>query len=261
MDFLSHMKQLGQILSINSEIASNYNNPSGIGDHRELSLTDIIRDKLPSTLMVSKGEIIDSNGKRTPEFDIVVHYPSKAPNFLNLAGRKVIPCEDVLCVGEIKSQYNEDRLKTCIESVKKLNELRRYYRGTYLLSKLNSLAVEKYKNTPVPIEDGNSGAPAIAAFFFSYKGSSDDTIIGHLEDLKDIPKNFLGTFILNQSQIIKKAAKWTASPANQKDYVLFWLFFSIYGMYSEITKEGLQEMIEVDVDRYITNFVNSHIPN
>jgi hypothetical protein len=259
MDFLKHMRDLGKLLAVESEIASEYQNPSGIGDHRELSLIDILRDKLPKTLLVSKGEIIDSNGRQTPEFDIVVHYPSHTPNFLSLAGRNVIPVEDVLCVGEIKSQYNEERLQVCINNLEKLNALERYYRGTRLLNTINTTAMNKYMNTPISPNDKSGGAPPIISFFFSYKGLSDNTIIKHLNAIGRVPENFFGVFTLNQSQILLKDNVWTASPAKTKDNVLFWLFISIYGSYDTVKKSGREDFLEPDSDRYINSFVAPHI--
>src|SRR4051812_14265765 len=94
--FLDHIQKLNDLLSSQSGLADDYSNPTGKGDHREEGLIEILRSKLPTNFSISKGEIVDSDGNRTPEFDVIVHINSDTPQFLSIADRKVIPCEDVV---------------------------------------------------------------------------------------------------------------------------------------------------------------------
>jgi hypothetical protein len=254
------MKKLGQILQMNSSLASDYKNPSGIGDHREISLIDILKEKLPSKYQVSKGEIIDSNGNRSPEFDIIVHYPSSTPNFLNLGDRKVIACEDVLCVAEVKSSYNEERAIKFVNDINKLNSLDRFYKGTKALELENYFALSKYLGNSIKAGE-NKGIPPVMAFFFSYEGPSSETVLKHLEKRSDIPDNLISFFLLGDAQIMRKDGAWVASPDFHKDDVLFLMFFSLYSWVENVTNIGRELYLRTDSERYMKNFITTYIQN
>lgn len=253
MDFVEHLRKLNLILSTTAKIAEDYNNPSGIGDFRETSLIDILRAKLPTNLLLSKAEIMDSEGSRTPEFDIVITTSSETPRYFCLGERQVLPCEDVLMVGEIKSAFKLDQLEYFIKGIKKLNELKRYFSPTQLFSHYSPKAATSFINRPISPSEAHGGVSRIASFFFMYSSPSDETLIKHLNTLNP-PENFLGLFSLNQSQIIKTKGAWTASPVGQKADVLFWLFFSIH-QYCKGHERGFN--ITADVDRYYQQFIET----
>ena len=254
MNFLEHMRNLSDMLVTGMKLADDYNNPTGKGDFRELQLINILRDKLPENLVVSKGEVFDSDGNRSPEFDIIIHLRTSSPKFFSLGDRKVIPCEDVIAVGEVKSSDSEKAFKQFKDALEKLNGLNRYYKPTELFTRLNPVDAAKFNGTPIKTNSRLEALRPIIGFFFAYRGASAGTLIKNITALSPFPDNNIGFFFPNHCQILKapQFAGWVASPEAHRRDVLFMLLFALL----EYCRDDVRTLnVTTDFDRYIQRFV------
>jgi hypothetical protein len=82
-----HLLAVSEELQCAHRVSRSYGNTGGKGDMRETALRDWLGEFLSARLAISKGEIVDSSGRRSREFDCIVHLPSLAPRIFGRAGR------------------------------------------------------------------------------------------------------------------------------------------------------------------------------
>ncbi len=248
--FLAHIQKLNEVLTSNSRLAEDYANPSGIGDHREEGLIEILRSKLPSDFLLSKGEIVDSSGNRTSEFDVIIHLRSNTPQFLSLADRKVIPCEDVVCVGEVKSVGEKEGMLKFAENVRRLNSLNRYFKATEeykTISKiLGSANPDQIFSSPISCDKNERGVPGIMAFYFAYESPTIETVKKYFDGVA-LPSNLFAYFVLNAFSLLNQGGKLVGTAENLKPNVLLMLVTSLLQFTKDLDYRG---KVRADIDRY-----------
>ncbi|EKO3815636.1 hypothetical protein NTH32_002399 [Vibrio harveyi] len=85
--------------------------PGTKGDIHEDSWIEILRDYLPNRYGVDKGIIIDSEGNKSDQIDIVIFDPQYTPMLLTQQNHKYIPAEAVYAVFECKPTISKDYLE------------------------------------------------------------------------------------------------------------------------------------------------------
>jgi len=80
MDFnlLEHYRHLSQDLASQYRLSSAYHHHGSKGQLREDILMTTLQDMAHDFVKLSKGEICDSTGRRSVEFDIIISYLSSA---------------------------------------------------------------------------------------------------------------------------------------------------------------------------------------
>lgn len=86
---------------------------------------DLIREKislfLPERYLVRQGHIVNSEGKVSPQFDIIIFDRLSTPKFFEARNKTVFyPIESVLAVGEIKKTLRENDMIDFGKKIKKL---------------------------------------------------------------------------------------------------------------------------------------------
>lgn len=119
-DLIKHFSDVSDYLFSQYRLSSAYKHKSGRGDIREDILANYLREILPDSIGITKGEIIESNGKKSHEFDIILYArDSNALRFYSTPNRKVIPIEEVLAVVEIKSYLKKKYIADFLSSLLK----------------------------------------------------------------------------------------------------------------------------------------------
>lgn len=94
-----------------------------LGDAREVMVREVLMRFLPPSLTIGTGQMVDSNGDRSRQIDIIV-YRSNFPIFRTLGLLDVFMLEGVVATIEVKSTLNKkllwEALDNCV-SVKKLS--------------------------------------------------------------------------------------------------------------------------------------------
>ena len=78
------------------------------GEAVEETVRRFLRDRLPSSIKVAKGQIIDSHGRRSKQLDVIVYDAAHTPIFYTSdeGDNRLVPSEGVLAVIEVKSYIN-----------------------------------------------------------------------------------------------------------------------------------------------------------
>ncbi len=81
------------------------------GDIHEDSWIEVLRNYLPNRYGIDKGIVIDSEGNKSDQIDIVIFDPQYTPMLLIQQNHKYIPAEAVYAVFECKPTINKDYLE------------------------------------------------------------------------------------------------------------------------------------------------------
>lgn len=133
-DFANFLEVSGKEIQAQLERAGFYRHPSGIGDRREEIVRNVLIDILPPRFSVDRGKIVDSTGKLSKEFDVVISEKADVVPPMIIGGRKIIPVETVYGVIEIKSNLTKRDYDTFISAVVDLDEMVRFYEPLLELS-------------------------------------------------------------------------------------------------------------------------------
>ena len=106
-----HYRNLSRSLDAQYDISSGYGHRGTKGHMRENHLMDALRAIAPDDLRFFKGEVCDSTGRRSPEFDMVASYRSNAIRLFNSPANQVVPVKTVLVVMEVKSVLSKNRIQ------------------------------------------------------------------------------------------------------------------------------------------------------
>ncbi|HEC1793556.1 TPA: hypothetical protein R1740_000184, partial [Campylobacter lari] len=123
-DFL---KNIGQELVLKFNSASNHSHPHAIGRARECGVIEKLEALLPSGVGVGSGFVIDLYGGVSKQSDIVIYEKNFASRFIqnNVEDYAYYSCENVLAVGEVKSNANSNDIKDSIEKLKLVKQIQR----------------------------------------------------------------------------------------------------------------------------------------
>lgn len=153
------LNKLEPVLEAEAELAGLLGHGAMIGNAREFVVTRVLRSVLPETAHIGSGRIIDADGNRSKQIDIVV-YDSRVP-FMRLEGDGLYFVEGVLACVEVKSTLSRkelcDSLDNC-ESVLSLsprltnfddiNEFANYLKGEQALGEEQAVEMAKGQASP-----------------------------------------------------------------------------------------------------------------
>lgn len=97
------------------------------GGEREQSLTGFMRERLPERFGVATGEVVDLNGRTSPQLDILI-YDRYADFAFNGGSQSIIASEALLASVEIKSKLTSLEVAKCADAARKLRQLRPHNR-------------------------------------------------------------------------------------------------------------------------------------
>jgi hypothetical protein len=116
--FGAALQEFGIALKKSSAI----NHPVSKGSSREESLRAFFRERLPTSYAVAEGEVVDLNGRVSPQLDLVFYDQSR--NFALIANKiQVLPAEALLASIEVKSVLTKSEIEKSARAVRKLPEL------------------------------------------------------------------------------------------------------------------------------------------
>jgi len=118
------LNQSLQQLKLAFKVASEkFKTPEDIADYREDAVRKFLKEFLPPTYILGKGEIIDSNDNRSSQVDIII-CNQYHPFTVSRSGRGLFFAEGVVCAIEVKSDLSsKEEVKRALiqmQSVKKL---------------------------------------------------------------------------------------------------------------------------------------------
>jgi|CXWL01.1.fsa_nt_gi hypothetical protein len=126
--FISLQEQLETNLRTGQNALSH---PTSKGDSTELDWVKVLKDHLPQRYQVSKGFVIDSNGKKSEQIDVVIYDWQYTPLLYNKNEQRFIPAESVYAVFEVKQTLNR---KNVLYAGNKVSSVRRLYRTSAVIT-------------------------------------------------------------------------------------------------------------------------------
>lgn len=126
-DTFEYIKDLGKDLIRDFEKSAKTTHPHSVGDGREKSAINKLKDILPDGVGVGSGFIIDSYGNVSSQCDIIIYEKNLCLKFNNDDERnRYYNCESVIAVGEVKSDIRKKELLDTLQKMKKIKNLKRY---------------------------------------------------------------------------------------------------------------------------------------
>ena len=116
-----------------AQAAGLLDHPGLTGRAREVFVKDLLKPILPPYVELGSGKISDSEGRLSPEIDVVVYSAATLPPLLFDVGFGVYPAEACIYAIEVKSILTAGQLRDSLEKHRQLRQL------TYLPSALNKV--------------------------------------------------------------------------------------------------------------------------
>lgn len=144
-----------------------HNLTSGTG--AEEALRSFLQKRLPSSLGVTQGQIIDSCGNISLQSDVIIYDAVRTPHIFHSSegGTSVVPAEGVIAVIEVKSSISKADVPGVVKNMQQVKRLKKeaYF---YPLSGYAD-AFDLYGRGPVP-------AWPITYSLFAYESSSEQNL-------------------------------------------------------------------------------------
>jgi hypothetical protein len=121
-DFVDKFGTALAYFSLKVRETANIKHAGAKGTERELNLVTFIDGLLPNSYQARKGEVVDLNGRKSPQLDVVIFDAIK--NFPLYSGETVVlPAEALLASVEVKSKLNATEVATSQEAARELKML------------------------------------------------------------------------------------------------------------------------------------------
>jgi hypothetical protein len=103
------------------EVRTVHDHPTAKGDGTELHWLE----RLPARYRAERAFVIDADGHRSQQIDIVIHDRQFCPVLLDTAGGLHIPAESVYAVLEVKQDLSKKQIEYAGEKIESVRKLRR----------------------------------------------------------------------------------------------------------------------------------------
>jgi len=108
-----------------SEVRSVHDHPTARGDGTELHWLTVLQKRLPARYRAERAFVIDADGNRSGQIDIVIHDRQFCPVLLDAAGGVHIPAESVYAVLEVKQDLTKSQIEYAGNKIASVRRLRR----------------------------------------------------------------------------------------------------------------------------------------
>ena len=107
------------------EVRTVQDHPTARGDGTELHWLEMLQRRLPARYRAERAFVIDADGGRSQQIDIVIHDRQFCPVLLDTAGGIHIPAESVYAVLEVKQDLTKGQIEYAGEKIASVRRLRR----------------------------------------------------------------------------------------------------------------------------------------
>lgn len=107
------------------EVRTVQSHPTAKGDGTELHWLEMLGRRLPARYRAERAFVIDADGNRSQQIDIVIHDRQFCPVLLDTAGGIHIPAESVYAVLEVKQDLTKEQIEYAGEKIASVRRLRR----------------------------------------------------------------------------------------------------------------------------------------
>ncbi|RIK78445.1 hypothetical protein DCC62_07585 [candidate division KSB1 bacterium] len=170
-----------QILKAGYQLAGQFEHNTLVGDVREYFVSMFLSKILPDAMGVGSGEIIDRNGNRSKQIDVII-YNKNFPVLKVMGGKSIFPIESVVATIEVKSTL-DGKLVEALDNCKSVTDL-------YV----------SVQDTPVVRQQLEAGGIEFewaypATYIFGYKHYAT-----HISEFTDVVEKWGDSYYFNQNE-------------------------------------------------------------
>lgn len=167
------------------------------GEANEETVRQFLRQYLPKTLDIASGVLVDSNGGRSRQLDLIISDTSKTPVFFQSGDIRVIPIECAYAVVEIKAHLNKHELENAFQNMKSVKALSKtaFFKQGGFIYHTYTLYGREWDYWP------------IQHFVFAYDSSSLDSVLMNLIELQgseEVHKRIDSICVLDKGVILNR---------------------------------------------------------
>lgn len=119
------LRQQEKMVADLREVRAVHEHPTARGDGTELHWLSLLQSRLPARYRAERAFVIDADGHRSQQIDIVIHDRQFCPVLLDTAGGIHIPAESVYAVLEVKQDLTKQHIEYAGEKIDSVRALRR----------------------------------------------------------------------------------------------------------------------------------------
>ena len=155
--------------------------PGETGNQREHLVIELVRQFIPERFgIVQQGTVIDSSGAQSKNIDIVIYDRLVTP-ILEYAKTKLIPCEGVVAIGEVKTSIDsKPKLEDVLEHLESVHTLDRHM--GYSNDEVAVLGLHGHTKMRRVGEDLPTMDHRIFSFIFTMNSLTSDSVTECLDD-------------------------------------------------------------------------------
>lgn len=107
------------------EVRTVHDHPSAKGDGTELHWLEVLKRRLPDRYRADRAFVMDADGNRSEQIDIVIHDRQFCPVLLDTAGGVHVPAESVYAILEVKQDLTKGQIEYAGDKIASVRRLRR----------------------------------------------------------------------------------------------------------------------------------------
>lgn len=140
------------------------------GAGRETILKDLLSNYLPERFGIDSGFVIDIQGSKSRQVDLVVYDRFMGPRFKLAGGKYAYPCEIVVAAGEVKTHLDRRELADSVEKLWSVSKLDRSGGGRNRVRNGYHFVQQEH------LDPVKNACDAIWTFIFSSSATKMDTL-------------------------------------------------------------------------------------
>jgi len=157
--------------------AKEIRHPGESGKAREQALRKLLEKYLPQRAGVDQGFVIDAQGRKSKQIDMVVYDKTLATVF-EFSSVRYFPCEIVLAVGEVKSKIDsKSKLEDALDKIRSVKALDRSNRGKNLPVTGPGISLKGFEFDPF-----TQHRDQILGFIFTSKSMTKESVLETLQE-------------------------------------------------------------------------------
>lgn len=119
------LRQQEKMVADLREVRTVQSHPTARGDGTELHWLELLTRRLPGRYRAERAFVIDADGNRSEQVDVVIHDRQFCPVLLDTAGGMHIPAESVYAVLEVKQDLTKGHIEYAGKKIASVRRLRR----------------------------------------------------------------------------------------------------------------------------------------
>ena len=144
------------------------------GNANEQIVAEFLGKYLPSKIGFCTGEVIDSDGKRSKQVDVLAFDAATAPQFFQVGDIRVLPVESVYAVFEVKAVLNKQEIENAFNNMLAIKNLeKKAFFGNLRAELTKNLYGIRSEHWPIQF------------FVFAFESDDIDTVFGHIQRLNE----------------------------------------------------------------------------